>query len=125
MTPIEKKRILMVDDDEDLVYETASTLNDAGYLVDSAFDGIKGKKLADTGAYDLVLLDVKMPGMRGPQILKDLKEKKLLSKIIVITGSLIKDSSLEECSIIDLADGFIEKPFNPVELLTKIKNILS
>ena len=134
MTPEGKKRILMIDDDEELVGEVSSILKDGGYSVDTAFDGIKGKKLAYSGSYDLILLDVKMPGLRGPQVLKDLKDKSILSKVIIITGSLIigpssycaedTDTS-EECRIIDLADGVIEKPFNPDELLAKIEKVLS
>ena len=133
-TLTDKKRILMIDDDEDLVEETVSILKDAGYSVDPAFDGVRGEELAYNGSYDLILLDVKMPGLRGPQVLKDLKERKVPSKIIVITGSLIigpssdcakETNPSEECRIIDLADGVIEKPFNPGELLAKIEEILS
>lgn len=119
-----KNRILMIDDDEELVAETSSILEDAGYAVDRAFDGNKGKNLACNGSYDLILLDVKMPRITGTDILKDLKNRKITSKVIIVTGSLIIGSFFEEHGIISLADGFIEKPFHPGELLAKIEKIL-
>lgn len=84
--------------------------------------------------YDLLLLDVKMPTISGLQILKEAKEKKPKTKVIVLTAKLGIDRSLKgesvplggiEQSTLLLADYIMAKPFDVAELLDKIKELLN
>lgn len=128
-----KKKILMIDDDEDLCEEMAEILKDEGYNVDVAFDGVQGKKLIDTIKYSLYLLDIKMPGISGLDILKYLKEKKIHAKVIVISGNSIISKLLKkeenraengEKDILKLADAVISKPFDVDAVLRKIETLI-
>ncbi|MBI4335585.1 MAG: response regulator, partial [Candidatus Omnitrophica bacterium] len=116
-----KKRVLIVDDDKELCQEMTEILQEEGYLVDQEHDGIRGKSLAETNNYDIVLLDVKIPEITGLEILKALKKKRIASRVVIITGSfkvnkLLKnedDPADEEIACLKLADGLVSKPFNP------------
>ncbi|MFB0526821.1 MAG: response regulator transcription factor [bacterium] len=126
-----KKKILMIDDDEELCEETAEILQDEGYRVTTAFDGLIGKRLSEKYDYDLLILDVKMPGLDGLHILKSVKEQDNELKVIILTGKPLSKNLQEERSyeskeeeILGLADGIISKPFDIEVLLGKIKELL-
>ena len=126
-----KKKILMIDDDEELCEETAEILTDEGYRVTTAFDGLGGKRLVEKYDYDILILDVKMPGLSGLDILESVKEQNKELKVIILTGRPL-GTNLEEdrgCrdkeeTTLKLADGIISKPFDIGILLSKIKELL-
>jgi len=127
------KKILLVDDDEELCEEMAGILIEEGYAVTTAFEGLQGKTLLEKNAYDLVLLDIKMPGLNGIEVLKHAKEKKFPGKYVIITGGVAEDEnsnsvkvavSEPDQEIVKLADAIIGKPFNVVAILEKIQELL-
>jgi DNA-binding response OmpR family regulator len=126
-----KKKILMIDDDEELCEEIAEILIDQGYRITTAFDGLSGKRLVEKYDYDILILDVKMPGLSGFDILESIKEQNKEPKVIILTARPLSKELQEErfCkdkeeSILSLADGIISKPFNIEILLSKIKELL-
>lgn len=125
-----KKKILMIDDDEELCEETSEILIDRGYRVTTAFDGLTGKKLIEKYDYDILILDVKIPGLSGLDILEDVKEHYKELKIVILTGKPLSRELPEERrhkdreeKILKLADAIIGKPFHIEILLDKIKEL--
>ena len=127
-------KILIIDDDEEMCEEIAEFLIDAGYDVSMVFNGKKGEKLIEKYDYNILLLDLKIPGLSGLDILKNIKEKNKKLKILILTGrpllkKLLKengdDEDNEEDTLLNLADGIINKPFNAITLLNKIKELTS
>jgi DNA-binding response OmpR family regulator len=126
------KKILIINDDEEMCEEMAEILEDEGYYVNTTFSGYEGKKLIEKNDYDILLLDLKLPGLHGLEILKSIREKNIRSKVIVITGrplitGLFKEEvyyeDQKEC-ITKLADALITKPFDIEKLLGKIKEFV-
>ncbi|MDD5449772.1 MAG: response regulator [Candidatus Omnitrophica bacterium] len=123
---------MIVDDDRELCQEMAEILQDEGYLVDATYEGLKGKTLAETNRYDLLMLDIKIPGITGLEILRFLRQEGIRSRIMIVTGSLkinklLKkedDPADEEISTLKLADGLVSKPFNPEVIISKIKELI-
>jgi CheY-like chemotaxis protein len=101
-------------------------LRKAGYDVTSALNGIDGLKLAQTDQYDIILLDLMVPGMTGMEILRDLRDPtktpKLHSKIIITTNLVQDDKDREE--IESHADGYVIKAdITPKELVTFLEKL--
>jgi len=125
-----KKKILMIDDDEELCEETSEILIDQGYRVTTAFNGLTGKRLIEKYDYDILILDVKMPGLSGLDILQSVKEQNRELKVVILTGKPLSRELPEERSrkdreeeILKLADAIIGKPFHIEVLLDKIKEL--
>ncbi|MFO7979629.1 MAG: response regulator [Candidatus Aminicenantes bacterium] len=118
------KKILIVDDDPEILRLLASRLKNSGYDVVSASDGESGLKKAITKKPDLVLLDIIMPGLNGFEVCKRLKEndKTKLIPVIMLTalaGEKDLSKGLEEGAVC-----FITKPFSAEDLLHKIKTAM-
>jgi DNA-binding response OmpR family regulator len=127
------KKILMIDDDEEICEEMAEILRDEGYDVTLAFNGEDGKALIEKDTFDLVLLDLKMPGLSGYDILKSAKAAGTRAKIIIISGRPFvrkylpgedRSGKQKKEDILKMADGFINKPFDIARLLETIKELL-
>ena len=127
MTP----NILLIDDDRELCEEMEDALTDEGYSVRKAFNGLDGLALIEKYGCDILLLDLKMPGLDGIHVLRRLKDKGIKTKILVLTGRLL-DSELPEQGgggetgkddIRHFVDGVISKPFRMQALLSKIKEL--
>ena len=128
-----KKRILIVDDDKEMCEEMEEIFIDEGYHVTMLFDGLEAQKATEKSNFDILLLDLKLPRLNGLEILKNIKEKSLNIKILILTGrplskqffnekNSIKSSKEEE--ILKLADGVINKPFNVTIMLDKLKELI-
>jgi two-component system OmpR family response regulator len=127
-----KKKILMIDDDQELCEEITEILTSEGYGVTTAFDGLSGNRLVEKYDYDVLILDVKMPGLSGLDILRSIKEQNKKLRVIILTGrplnnNLPKEQNYDdkEEAILGLADGIIGKPFDIEALLGKIKELLN
>ena len=125
-------KILIIEDDRGLCEEMVDILEDEGYCVNVAFNGYNGKNLIEKNIYDLLLLDLKLPGLHGLSILKSIKKKDRKPRIIVITGShffmeLYKRHwrcENQEEYLLKFADAVIHKPFEVEKVLVKIKELV-
>ena len=113
--PIEKNKILIVDDDKGLTDTLKIILESASYDVDSSVDGETALKKAETKFFNLVLLDLKLPDMPGTQLLKKLHMISPRTVIIMLTGYPTIDNAVESLNL--GASAYIMKPVDPKELL--------
>jgi len=118
------KRVLLVDDEKDMLFMLRFRMEAAGYEVISAEDGIEGYASALRDKPDIILLDVLLPGIDGLQLCRKLKDSEALSRIpvLILTASNVKDVE-RKCSDAG-ADGYLKKPFDSLELLGKVKFLL-
>jgi DNA-binding response OmpR family regulator len=129
-------RILIVDDDEEICQEIGSLLRDEGFQVTVVFDGVSALKLLDTKVFDLLILDLKVPGIPGLEILRHVKAKRSAAKVLVVSGKPVKDmygpdsdesifpDDSDQAELFDKADGFVSKPFDVEILLARIKTLV-
>ena len=120
----EKKKILIVDDERDIVKALMIRLQGAGYEVVTAFDGAQAIFVAHKEKPDLILLDIRMPAGNGFSVAEKLKHSVDTSSIPVIflTGS--PETNAEERATTLGARFYIKKPYDPEELLDAIKRAL-
>ena len=114
-------RILVVDDDVELATLLREFLQREGLQVDFAHSGPSGLDAASRGAYDLVVLDVMLPGMDGFEILRRLRPQ---SKVPVIMLTARGDDVDRIVGLELGADDYLPKPFNPRELLARIRAVM-
>lgn len=120
----EKKKILIVEDERDIVKALMIRLQDRGYSVITAFDALQGFSVALKEKPDLIILDIRMPAGSGFSVAEKLKRSTLTwtIPIIILTGSSEKDS---EAKAKELGIQFyIKKPYDPEELLSAVKQAL-
>jgi CheY-like chemotaxis protein len=120
-----KKKILLVDDEEDIIKMNMLRLIESNYDVISAADGREALEKAEKEIPDLILLDVVMSGMDGIQTLVKLKSNPATSRIPVIMLSGIGEQVALNKARISGAVDFIDKPFNAEMLLEAIKKNLT
>lgn len=112
------QRILIVEDEEKIARFVELELKHEGYSVDKAFEGRTGLSLAESGEYDLILLDIMLPGINGIEILRRIRKKSNVP-VIMLTA---RDAVMDKVSGLDMgADDYITKPFAIEELLARIR----
>ncbi len=112
------KKILIVDDEEKIARFVELELKHEGYEVEKAFDGRTGLALAEKGGYDLILLDIMLPGINGIEILRRIRRDSNVP-VIMLTA---RDAVMDKVSGLDMgADDYITKPFAIEELLARIR----
>jgi len=117
-----KAHILVVDDDDGIRDLVKQYLNENNYLVTTAFSSEDAKKKVDTIKFDLIVLDIMMPGKSGLEFTVENKDK-LYTPIILLTA---KGEAEERIHGLEVgADDYLAKPFEPKELILRIKNILN
>jgi len=115
-------RILIVDDEPEMVRGLEDNLRFEGYQTLSATDGRRGLALALSEAPDLVLLDIMMPGMSGWDVCRELRAKGLDIPVIMLTA---RGEEVDRVVGLELgADDYVVKPFSPRELLARIRAVL-
>jgi DNA-binding response OmpR family regulator len=112
------KKILIIDDDADFASTMQLLLEQDGFEVEIALSGPKG--LEKAGEYDLVLLDLRMPGMNGIEVMKKIKGKTGDKPVIVVTGMDLLEKEKKELTESEYIDDLIEKPTSHVELVKRI-----
>ena len=119
---VEKKRILIVDDDDEIRELLEFDVSQSGYFVDTARDGMEGLNKALNNTYDLILLDVMMPKMNGFDVCKNIRQAKLAIPILMLTAKGTIDDKTEgfDCG----ADDYLVKPFDIQEVLLRIRVLL-
>ncbi len=115
-------KILVIEDDKDLCLSIAKGLKVNGYAVDTAFDGEEGFSFATCENYDLIILDLNLPGIDGLEILKELRMKNKESRVIVLTA---RGQIVDKIRGLDLgANDYMTKPFHFAELEARIRCLL-
>ena len=117
-----EKRILIVDDDDEIRELLEFDVSHSGYFVDTAKDGLEGLNKALNNTYDLILLDVMMPKMNGFDVCKNIRQAKLSIPILMLTAKGTIDDKTEgfDCG----ADDYLVKPFDIQEVLLRIRVLL-
>jgi two-component system, NtrC family, response regulator HydG len=112
-------RVLVVDDDAGVRESMARMLGAAGYTVQTAPSGEEGFDLARGDAFDVILSDMRMPGLSGLDILKKLREVRVDASFIIMTGFGTVDTAVEAMKL--GAVDFVQKPFFRDELLMRVR----
>jgi DNA-binding response OmpR family regulator len=115
-------RILVVDDDESVRRFLLRTLERRGYVISEAGDASSGRECMSSGAFDLVLCDLRMPGESGLDFVRFLRTEYPETTVIMISGAPQVDSM--ETALELGASGYLTKPFKPSEVLIGVASAL-
>ncbi len=114
--------ILLVEDDLRLARNLKSALNDAGYRVTVATDGFSGEEAAFVNDYDLIILDIMLPGKDGLSILQSLRAEHINTPVLILTA---RNRLEDKITGLDSgADDYLPKPFAIAELLARVRALL-
>lgn len=112
-------RLLLVEDEVRLSEALVYILKKNKYAVDAVYDGISGLEMAETGIYDLIILDRMLPGKEGLEILREIRKQGIQSPVLVLTA---RDAIRDRVEGLDAgADDYLIKPFSTDELLARIR----
>ena len=118
------KHIFVVDDEADLVKLVTYNLKKEGFLVDSAQDGEKALAKVKKGKYDLIILDLMLPGLQGMELCQIIRNDPKTSSLPIIMLTA-KGEEVDRVLGLELgADDYITKPFSPRELVARVKAVL-
>ena len=118
MTSVAPRRVLLVDDEPGLVLTVGDRLKHDGFVVGTAADGPSGIARATQEAWDVILLDVMLPGMDGFDVCRDLRRKGVTTPVIMLTA---KGRTLDKVRGLTIgADDYLTKPFDMAELVARI-----
>jgi len=112
-------RILVIDDDEAVRESIGRMLTGAGFVVQPAAHGEEGIELARAGGFDVILSDLRMPGLSGIDVLRTLREARVDAAFIVMTGFGSIDTAVESMKL--GAVDFMQKPFFRDELVMRVR----
>ena len=115
-------RILVVDDEKGLVETLRRGLTNEGFVVDAAYDGVSGLSASTENSYDVILLDLMLPLKNGYDVLKELREQKVWTPVLMLTA---KDGEYDQTDAFDLgADDYLTKPFSFPVLVARIRALI-
>ena len=112
-------QILVVEDDVRLAQALAQILADNGYQVDTVHDGASGLDYAESGIYDVVILDVMLPEMNGYEVVASLRRKSVDVPVLMLTARTTVPDKITGFD--SGADDYMTKPFSPAELLAHLR----
>src|SRR5579864_5519020 len=116
-----KEKVLVVDDERNIVELLKFNLEKEGYDVVVAYDGIEAVKLARDERPDLIILDIMLPGQGGLEVCRQIR-KEMKTPILMATA---KGEEIDKILGLELgADDYVTKPFSPRELIARVKAIL-
>ena len=119
---MEKKKVLVIDDEQIVLDSVSQILIDENYEVDASLSGREGLDWAIERPYDIVLTDIRMPDIGGMRVLRDIKRVKSSLPVLIITGYATTKSAVQAMKL-GAAD-YIEKPFEPEELIDSVSRAL-
>ncbi len=114
-------RVLIIDDEQEILETLIDIFNNAGYICRGAADGQDALEVMEMDAFDLIISDVMMPRMSGPTFFRQVREQGYEGRFIFLTGYEHPD---EERSLMEQADAVIHKPVSFNELLSKVDSVL-
>ena len=115
-------KLLLIEDDAKIATAVKRGLEGDGFNVEVAFDGVEGLWLATEGTYDVLIVDLMLPGRNGFQICRELRQKQIWTPILVLTA---KDGHLDEAEALDTgADDYLTKPFSYPVLVARLRALL-
>ncbi len=115
-------KILIVEDEKNISDYLRKGLTEAGYTVDTVFDGDEALNYATALKYDLIILDIMIPKRNGIEVCRELRKQKINSKILMVTA---KDKLEDKINGLDSgADDYLIKPFSFAEMLARIRALL-
>jgi DNA-binding response OmpR family regulator len=117
-----RKRILVIEDERDIAELIRLHLDDLGYSVTITGDGNTGLRRASASSWDLVILDLRLPGIDGLEICRRLRQNSSSVPVLMLTS---KSSELDRVVGLEIgADDYVTKPFSVLELIARVKAIL-
>ena len=117
-----QKRILVIEDERDIAELVRLHLTDLGFSVAVACDGNSGLHKASTGTWNLIILDLRLPGIDGLEICRRIRQNSSSVPILMLTS---KSSELDRVVGLEIgADDYVTKPFSVLELMARVKAIL-
>lgn len=120
--PLTARRILIVEDDRDIANLVALHLRDVYDDVQMSHDGAEALSLASTQPWDLLILDLRLPGMDGLEVCRQIRASENYVPILMLTS---KSTELDHVLGLEIgADDYVTKPFSVVELMSRVKAIL-
>jgi two-component system, OmpR family, alkaline phosphatase synthesis response regulator PhoP len=119
-----QKKILVVDDEEDMQKLVKIRLEQEGFAVITAGDGEKGVKAAELEMPDLIIMDIMMPNMDGYSCLKEVRKIQKIKDTPVLMLSGKEEEKIRDLFAFQKISGYMEKPFELDNLVAKIKEIL-
>ena len=115
-------KILVIEDEKLLAESIKALLTAKGFEVETVYDGVTGAEYAELGIYDLLILDVMMPGMDGYQVARTVRSKRCATPILMLTAKSGLEDRIEGLNA--GADYYLTKPFDTRELLACINALL-
>ena len=116
-------KLLLADDEPDMIRALSAILTHEGYKVDAVYDGAEALEKAAAVSYDGLILDIMMPKLDGLAVLSALRDKDILTPVLLLTA---KSQTEDKISGLDCgADDYLTKPFGTVELLARIGEFLA
>jgi len=113
-----KRSVLVVEDEESLALGVRDALRHAGYEVDVVLDGGAAQTALQSSSFDLVVLDLMLPGVNGLDVLRELREQNTSIRVLILTALSDEDDVLK-CFELG-ADDYMAKPFSPRELVARV-----
>lgn len=120
---MEKKKALVIDDEQIVLDSVSKILTDENYEVDGSLSGREGLHKALQEEYDVILTDIRMPDIGGMKVLRDAKRAKPFLPVVIITGYASVKSAVQAMKL-GAAD-YIEKPFTPDQLLEAVDSAIN
>jgi two-component system OmpR family response regulator len=115
-------RVLVVDDERPLAETLRVGLAQEGFVVDVAHEGMTGEAMAIHGDYDVVVLDIMLPGVNGYDILKNLRRHEVWTPVLMLTA---KDGEFDQTDAFELgADDYLTKPFSFPVLVARLRALV-
>ena len=115
-------RILLIEDNRRLSDSLRATLEEDGYAVDAAYDGVEGEDLAALTPYDVIILDVMLPRRDGIEVCRSLRDQKVSTPILMLTARDALDDRVK--GLDSGADDYLIKPFEIQELRARLRALM-
>ena len=124
-----KRKIVIIEDDRETCEELRELLQSEGYSVRAALNGLEGLALVQKQSCDLLLLDLKLPGLDGEGVLERLSAEGPKPKVLVVTARSLNGDLAEESPVgkpgWELVSDVVSKPFDIADLLAEVKRLLA